>query len=255
MNKRIAVIADIHANIWALNAALDDIDQQGATQIINLGDVLYGPLKPRETFERLKTAPIAITVSGNQDREIYETHRYDSPTFHYVRNDLPHEAIDWLRQLPNTASFEQEMFLCHGTPDSDCTYLLEDVSSGRPLVKAEAAIGAALRQVTHPVILCGHTHIPRLVCLSSNGQLIVNPGSIGLPAYVHDSPVPHAMETYAPHASYAILEKSERGWQVEFRHVAYDQDAAARCAESLHRQDWAHAIRTGRVTSASELSL
>lgn len=252
--SRIAVIADIHANIWALNAALEDIAQQSVSHILNLGDVLYGPLKPRETFERLKTASITTTVSGNQDREICQTECYDSPTFRYVRDELDHEAIAWLDQLPNTAVFD-DMFLCHGTPDSDCTYLLEDVSSGHPTVKPEPEISALLGEVRSPVIVCAHTHIPRLVHLSSTGQLIVNPGSIGLPAYLHDSPVPHAMETYSPHASYAILEKSVNGWQVEFRCIAYDHETAARCAESLHRPDWAHAIRTGRVTSANELSL
>ena len=62
-----------------------------------------------------------------------------------------------------------------------------------------------------PLILCGHTHLPRVVALSS-GQLVVNPGSVGLPAYADDAPVAHAMQTFSPHASYAILESGPSGW-------------------------------------------
>ncbi len=70
------------------------------------------------------------------------------------------------------------------------------------------------------MIVCGHTHIPRLVRLA-NGQTIVNPGSVGVAAYSDDAPVPHAMENYSPDASYAILEKTA-GWDVTFRKVPYD---------------------------------
>ena len=54
MNLRIAVLAVIHANSWALDAVLSDVRRQGADVVLNLGDVLYGPLEPRVTFERLR---------------------------------------------------------------------------------------------------------------------------------------------------------------------------------------------------------
>jgi len=249
MSQRIAVLADIHANMWALDAVLSDVRRRGADVLLNLGDILYGPLDSRATFERLRSENVALTVRGNQDRQIYDASEQDrrgNPTLNFVIEDLREEALQWLRSIPETAVFETEIFLCHGTPSSDETYLLEDVASGRPLLKPEEEIVRLLGGVPHPVILCGHTHIPRLVRLAS-GQIILNPGSVGLPAYSDDQPNPHAMENYSPHASYAILTKSTGGWDVVFHKVAYDFDKASQVAAARGRKDWAKSIATGRV--------
>src|SRR5258708_6399197 len=243
--QRIAIIADIHANIWALDAVLSDIRRQGTDVVVNLGDVLYGPLAPRATFERLQGEKVVLTVRGNQDREIYDGH--NSPTFNFVVDDLGVDAIQWLRSLPETAVFEDEIFLCHGTPYSDETYLLENVMSGRPFLKSEEEIVRLVGDVRHPMVLCGHSHIPRLVRLAS-GQIILNPGSVGLPAYSDDEPIPHSMETYSPHASYAILTRTSAGWDVAFQRVAYDFEKASQAAAARGRKDWAKGIGTGRVT-------
>ena len=246
---RIAIIADIHANIWALEAVLADIEKQRVDTIFNLGDILYGALKPLATYERLQTLGDLLTVRGNQDRQIYdatEQERRDNPTLDYVVKDLGQEPIEWLRTLPPTAIFEEAIFLCHGTPASDETYLLEDVTSGRHMLRSEAEILRLVKSVRHPVMVCGHTHIPRLVSLA-NGQMIVNPGSVGLPAYSDDAPVAHVMENYSAHASYAILTKKDAGWDVAFHNVVYPYGQAIQCAASLGRNDWARQIATGRV--------
>jgi len=242
--QRIAIIADIHANVWALDAVLSDIRRERVDVVVNLGDVLYGPLAPRATFERLQGEKVVLTVRGNQDREIYDGR--NSPTFDFVVDDLGLDAIQWLRSLPETAVFEDEIFLCHGTPSSDETYLLENVASGSAVLKSEEEIRRLVGDVRHPVILCGHSHVPRLVSLAG-GQITLNPGSVGLPAYSDDLPVPHAMETYSPHASYAILTRTAAGWDVAFHRVSYDFEKASHAAAGLGRGDWAKAIATGRV--------
>jgi len=115
------------------------------------------------------------------------------------------------------------------------------------MVRPEAEIVRDLGDAARwPVILCGHTHVPRLIQLK-NGPLILNPGSVGLPAYDDDLPVPHFMETFSPHASYAILEKSAHGWTASFHRVAYDWTAAANRARELGRADWAQGIEFGRM--------
>jgi len=233
---RIAVLADIHANVWALEAVLADVRQHGCDAVWNLGDILHGALKPRATYELLRDADVALTIRGNQDRELDD----------WMICDLGPEAVVWLRGLPATAVFEDEALLCHGSPLDDRCYLLEDVSSGHPVVRKEEEIVELLSGAAQPVIVCGHTHIPRLVRLA-NGQMIVNPGSVGLPAYSDGSPVPHSMETYSPDTSYAILEKTAAGWGVTFRKVPYDTREAARTAAELGRSDWAYQIATGRV--------
>jgi predicted phosphodiesterase len=244
MRLRIALLADIHANVWALEAVLADVRKQGVDVLWNLGDILHGDLKPRATYDLLRSADIALTIRGNMDRDLYKPNP-DSRAQRMIR-DLGGAAVEWLRGLPATAVFEDEVLLCHGSPTDDLCYLLEDVTSGHPQVRDEEEIVRLLAGTSQPVIVCGHTHIPRLVRLA-NGQTIGNPGSVGLAAYSDDTPVPHAMENYSPDASYAILEKTEAGWDATFRNVPYDTREASRTAAELGRSDWAHQIATGRV--------
>ena len=247
--SRFAVLADIHANVWALEAVLADAKQHGITDFVNLGDIVYGPLKPRETYERLRKENMLATISGNQDREIWQATPEElaaNPTLAHVVRELPEDAIQWLKLLPSTAVIAGEILLCHGTPASDSTYFLEDVSSGQPLLHKEATIFKLLGDVSDPVVLCGHTHIPRLVRLRT-GQTILNPGSVGLPAYDDAHPVPHVMETHSPHAAYAVMEKDSDGWNFSFHGVAYGWDEAARHAQALGRPDWALRLTTGRA--------
>jgi predicted phosphodiesterase len=244
MRQRIALLADIHSNVWALEAVLADVRKQGIDVLWNLGDILHGDLKPRATYELLRSVDIALTIRGNQDRELYEPN--PGPRTQRMIRDLGADSIDWLRGLPATAVFESEVLLCHGSPTDDLCYLLEDVTSGHPVVRDEEEILRLLASATQAMIVCGHTHIPRLVRLA-NGQTIVNPGSVGLVAYSDDTPMPHAMENYSPDASYAILERTETGWNVTFRNVPYDTREASRMAAELGRSDWAYQIATGRV--------
>lgn len=251
MTERFAALADIHGNIWAIEAVLDHARRRGVEHFVNLGDVLYGPLQPQETMRRLQSETILATVAGNEDRIIVEasTHVLDlNPTLRFVVEALSIEAVEWLRRLPSTAMLDGDVLLCHGSPRDDTVYLLEDVASGHAVVRSDAEVRHLLDGATHPLVLCGHSHQPRLVRLPE-GQLVMNPGSVGLPAYEDDVPVPHRMEAGSPHASYAILERTADGWDVEFHRVSYDWEQAARCARSRGRKDWARALLTGRVDS------
>ena len=87
----------------------------------------------------------------------------------------------WLSALPATLVFRDEIFLCHGTPASDTTYWMEHVSTnGLVQMAAIEDIEKAAEGIDQPLILCGHTHIPRVVRLR-DGRLVVNPGSVGCP--------------------------------------------------------------------------
>ena len=249
MPEKLGAIADVHGNALALAAVLRDAQEQGVGRLVDLGDTLYGPLRPREAYQFFRGAPIVAGVAGNQERKIFEASEAQlaaEPTLRFVCDDLGDEPVAWLRALPKRAVVDGELFLCHGTPSSDTTYLLEDVSSGEPRVRREEEILELLDGVAEPVVLCGHSHLARVVRLS-NGQIVVNPGSVGLPAYDDNSPVEHSMETYSPHASYAIVEKNGGGWDIAIRRVAYDWDEAARQAQRLGREDWALGLATGRM--------
>ncbi len=251
MLERLGVIADIHGNALALDAVLRDARLRGIQRFIDLGDILYGPMQPLETYRMFRDIPLVGSVAGNQDRKVYEATPADlaaNPNLDFVVTELGPAPIAWLRTLAPTATLFGELFLCHGTPSSDSTYLLEDVSSGRPVVRPEHEILELLGGVRESVVLCGHSHLPRVVRLSS-GQTVVNPGSVGLPAYNDEEPVPHFMETYSPHAAYAVLEKSGGEWGVSLHRVVYDWNEAARQARSLHAEDWALGLGTGRMAT------
>lgn len=79
------------------------------------------------------------------------------------------------------------------------------------------------------------------------GKLIVNPGSVGLPAYTMETPFPYAMESGSPHARYALLHRVQQGWQVEHVQVPYPAHEAARAAANNGRADWAEWLSTGRA--------
>ena len=243
-----AILSDIHGNNWALEAVLADARQRSIEKFINLGDIYYGPLNPGGTFELLQGLDCS-TVQGNQDRTIHQASPAEignNPVLAQIVHQLRAEAIARLACLPKTDVVSGEIFLCHGSPASDMAYLLEDVSNGFPLVRNEETILQDLDGVREPVILCGHTHIPRVVHLAS-GALIVNPGSVGLPAYDDDTPNYHVMETFTPSASYAILEKKAGAWYVEQLKIPYDFSPAVEQARHQGRTDWARWLATGRA--------
>ena len=86
-----------------------------------------------------------------------------------------------------------------------------------------------------------------------DGSTIVNPGSVGLPAYSTDFPKPHVMESGSPHARYALLTRSANMWQVELIAVLYDHMHAAAQARKNQRPDWEVALRLGLCSSAARL--
>ncbi len=243
---RFAVLSDIHGNLRALEAVLADIRSQAITHTVNLGDHLQGPLDPVGTAERLM--PLGLpSIRGNCDRHLFEEGTIAPPgsTLATNRRALSTRHKDWLASMPQTLALD-DVLLCHGTPWADDVYLLEEVTPEGARIKRTDEIAPILDGIAARLVLCGHSHQYRTVQMP-NGTLVVNPGSVGLPAYTEESPYPHAMEAGSPHARYAIVARSGDSWQVEHRAVVYDWEAAAQLAEQNGRPDWAAWLRTGRI--------
>jgi diadenosine tetraphosphatase ApaH/serine/threonine PP2A family protein phosphatase len=244
---RFAAIADVHGNYLALEAVLADIRAQGIDDIVHLGDMASGPLDARRTMDALMALD-AVHVLGNHDRYLIDRPpekmgSWDRPA--HAQLDARH--LDWLRAVPKTAVFRDQVFLCHATPDHDEVYWLEEVlADGSVRMSSLDAIEARATGITQSLILCAHTHLARAVRLR-DGRLIVNPGSVGSPGYRDTHPFPHVVEAGTPDARYAILEPAVGGWRVTFRHVPYDHEAMAALARKNGQAELASALATGWI--------
>jgi predicted phosphodiesterase len=243
---RIAALSDIHGNLAALDAVLADIGRRGCDVIVNLGDILSGPLQPAETADRLM--PLGLpTIRGNHERQLLETPPAQmGESDRYAHEQLGDGHRAWIASLPSTLRLSDDVFLCHGTPGSDLEYFLEVVDDQGPHAASVDQVRARAGQQDASLILCGHTHTQRAVQLD-DGRLVVNPGSVGLQAYQWDVPRPHKMEMNTPHARYAVLEKTGDSWSAELIALTYDWESAARHAEQRDRPEWAMALRRGRL--------
>lgn len=241
---KLAIISDVHGNSHALKAVLEDIKHRKAEMIINLGDSVYGPLDPLGTIEILMKNEM-IHIKGNCDRMLWEPIQGQSATLTFVQNQLTENHIDWLQQHPSQYIVDDILF-CHGTPTSDEVYLLEEMDENGVVLKSEKNIMDQLQNIEQKIIVCGHTHIPRVVYLA-NGKIIINPGSVGLPAYKDELPIVHKMESGTPHAKYVVIEKVSGEWLIEQISVSYNWEEAAGLAVQQERYDWAQALKTGKI--------
>lgn len=242
--KRIAVISDIHGNMPALERVAEDIKMRDVDGVFNLGDHLSGPLWPKETAEFLSNQDW-IQILGNHDRRLISVDtEFLGASDAFARELLDEKDLDWLWSLPEDYRTDDGILLFHGTPTDDTVYLLETIKQGEAVLASHAEIEERLCGAESAVLLCGHTHIPRIVAMPDD-ILLVNPGSVGLPAYDDIVPEPHVMETGSPHARYAVLEKTGNAWDVHLIALSYDFEKAAEQAGKNGRRDWKVGLRTG----------
>jgi predicted phosphodiesterase len=236
---KVAIISDVHGNRLALEAVLDDIRRQKLDGILNLGDHVSGPLEPNWTADILLDLDIP-TIRGNHERDLVEKRPQELPAvdrFAQEQMDTRHRM--WINAMPATLSMLDDVFMCHGTPDSCDEPWLDNWWNGRTVTTPDQSeVAAKAEGLKYPVMLCGHTHVARAVRLK-DGRLIVNPGSVGV-QFNHGS----------PDARYATIELREGKYYPTLHVVPYDHVAAARQAEANGFPAWRDALMTGWVGSA-----
>jgi predicted phosphodiesterase len=206
---RVAVLADVHANLPALEAVLAEPDVERADAIVLLGDIALGPL-PEETLDRLsQLGEKAVWVHGNCERELvvaYDGAGEGPPPSAMAADTAPllrRDHRDRLSGLPMTVTLDVDgvgpALFFHASPRRDNEFLMVDSSVD--------FWRSALAGVREQLLVCGHTHMPfdRLV----DGRRVVNPGSVGM--------------AYGPPGAYWCL----LGPHVELRRTPYDAIAAA----------------------------
>jgi predicted phosphodiesterase len=236
---RIAAISDIHGNALALRAVLDDARVRGFDLMVQVGDALSGPLWPRETADVLRGLD-AVHVRGNHDVALVdpETHA-PGRSDRFALDRLDAATLDWIRGWPRTHAIGEDVLCFHGAPHWEDFYLLEEAPAGDPRLRPIADVERDLGGARARVMVCGHSHTQRVVELS-DGTVVVNDGSVGLPAY--EEPLRGTqvfVQAGSPHARYAIVEVTPARVSVELVMVDYDWRAASAKAAAEGFDSWA----------------
>jgi putative phosphoesterase len=183
---KLAVLSDIHGNIYALDAALADAKKHKPDRYLIAGDLVMNGPRPVEVIERVRKleGDGALVIAGNTDIAVADgdysaafpwldtippSHRAAAE---WARDQLSDEGCDYLRRLPAERRLwadSELVLLCHASPGSQTNGLAADLD---PSVTAERATRTDAR-----VICCGHTHLADVRELGR--RLIVNPGSCG----------------------------------------------------------------------------
>ncbi len=222
---RVAAIYDIHANLPALEAVLQDIRQAEVDHIVVGGDVLPGPM-PRETIRCLLDLDIPLQfIQGNGDREVLAQMAGTETAWYGTAPERWREPVRWtaqqlhpeyeqlLAEWPKTLRVQipglGEVLFCHATPRSD-TEVFTRLTSEDRLIPVFEGLDVS-------VVVCGHTHMQfdRTI-----GRIrVLNAGSVGMPFE-------------APGAYWLLL-----GTDAELRHTPYDlAKAAERIRETKYPQ-------------------
>ena len=224
----IALMADIHANLRALEACLDHAHSQGAQRHVFLGDYVgYGP-DPQDVVERImaESARGAVAVAGNHDLAVGDVQDAMSPdaetAMAWTRGQLGTEAREFLTSLPMRFEDDTRLYV-HASPQTYPAWIY--VSDGPA---AKRALEASRAQT----VFCGHTHIAALHGVTATGQLVSFDPVPGVPV-----PLPRHRRWLTvlgavgqsrngdPAAAYALLDTDRS--TITHHRVPYDVEAAA----------------------------
>jgi putative phosphoesterase len=197
-DMRIGIVSDIHANLPALEAVLEDMP--AVDEIVCGGDVVgYNPW-PRACLERVRELA-TVTVQGNHDRTVetpgrYAGNRMAEAGLERAKEELSAAQLEWLAALPRTETFgDGRYLLVHSHPERLGAYVYpRQFPELRPYVEE------------YDGLVLGHTHIQHEARIDD--RLVLNPGSVGQP------------RDEDPRAAYAVLD-TETG-ELDLRRVEYD---------------------------------
>ena len=231
---KIAVLSDIHGNTTALEAVLADARAARVDEYWLLGDILMPGTGRRNILDLLADLPITARVLGNWEDSLWRglhrkldltkaSHRYLLRQCQYILEEIAPEEIEDLHNQP------MQVHRQFGDLTVGITHHLPDKNWGRELIHTGKQEDFD-RLVTDPyasIAVYGHIH-QQFLRYGSDGQLILNPGSIGQPFFL-DAGLRKDLR-----AQYMILEFDEAGLSdVDFRRVDYDVEAELQLAKEL----------------------
>jgi len=218
---RIAIIADIHANLVSFEAVLADIEQERVDQTICLGDLATIGPQPKAVLQRMKELGYPCVI-GNHESWLLNLNLLDklqgaphwfTESIRWCATQLSEDDLEFMRSFPPTISLPlegKEGFLgFHGSPSSD-------MDSIYPMTPPEE-LEQLLAGHTFRVMAGAHTHAQML--RQHKGMLIINPGSVGMP---FDQAPTRGPIRFHPWAEYAILSATNGVLSVDMRRVSID---------------------------------
>lgn len=217
---KIAILSDIHSNIYALEELIKDIKNRDIEVVLNLGDMFYGPIEPRATYDLIRKNKF-INILGDDDRKILEAsleQLEENPTLKYVYEDLGEDVLYWIQDLPFEKIIGGTYYMIHGTYFDDTQNLIKNENKEK---RSDEEIIKLTDNIEAPFIFCGNSTTPSYQKLSS-GQIVINPGSVGL----------------QKEASYSILTIEENKYNLEQIKVAYDYKKALEKAKENGKDNW-----------------
>jgi putative phosphoesterase len=238
---KLAIISDIHGNIYGLEAVIKDIEEKGVTDIFCTGDLVgYGP-RPNEVIDLIRKRNIP-TVMGNYDDAIgnmrlicgcdYKDEKslqLGEKSLLWTSNNTSETNKQWLKELPEEIRITfsgMRLLFVHGSPRALNEYLYEDTP--------ENYIKDLFNEFGADTLVCGHTHLPYIKKTSAG--CIVNAGSAGKPKHGN------------PNVTYVVLEVAGGKLTGQIIEVPYKFEVAAKLIEQVGLPyEFAEIIRTGRA--------
>lgn len=187
----VAFFSDVHANLPALQSALEVAERFGAERLVLAGDAVGDGPQPAEVIELLRERRVEA-IRGNVDRKVLRAaargakrkKTKESKGSKQRQNrvwtaaQLSAEQMDWLKSLPKQGKIGvggPEVLVVHGSPRGDADAVLPSLTGPGLAGKLEPLNGAR-----PAVLVCGHTHVP--FAREIEGTLVINCGSVGRPA-------------------------------------------------------------------------
>jgi putative phosphoesterase len=232
---RVAILSDIHANIYALEAVLADCEKEEVGHFIVAGDLVGYYYWPRPVVQRLMHDARVTCIRGNHEDNLGETldslnaadryrRKYGSG-YDVCRESLCDGELQWLRHLPSRAELVlggAHFSVHHGSPLSTDEYIYPD---------ATAEVLERCHDSRDFTVL-GHTHYPFVHVLG--GRILLNPGSVGQP------------RDFGGQACYAVVDLANRA--LRFKRVPYDIRPVVAAAQARDPSlCYLHKILTRRV--------
>lgn len=217
----IAIVSDIHANLQAFTAVVEDAGRHGVREYWCLGDLVDYGANPNEVIELARTLPITRFVGGNHDAALFSDVRasrtpHGRAAHEFTKRVLVPENAAWLEPFSRVRTQEAPpgIMLLHGTPEDP--YWGHIYPDREPEQWAGALERSGLR-----TLLVGHTHL-QFALEFPDGRSVRNPGSVGQP------------RNGSPLAQYMLYD----GDVFQFRKTPYDIAAAARAIRAARLPEY-----------------